>query len=52
MENKPVLEKTVKAAVHKRQPEIGAYQFWPVQMDLGIRTVDCLKLLQGPIFRY
>jgi penicillin-binding protein-related factor A (putative recombinase) len=45
-----MLEKTVKAAVRKRLKEIGAYQFWPVQMGLGIRTVDCIGCYRGRFF--
>lgn len=37
-----VLEKTVKAAVHRRLRKIGAYQHWPVQMGMGDRTLDCI----------
>jgi hypothetical protein len=42
-----MLEKTVKAAVKKRLKEIGAYQFWPVQMGYGTRTIDCLFCYKG-----
>lgn len=45
-----MLEKTVKAAVRKRLHELGAYQFWPVQMGLGTRTVDCLGCYKGMFF--
>ena len=45
-----VLEKTVKAAVKKRLKELGAYQFWPVQMGLGTTTLDCLGCWQGNFF--
>lgn len=45
-----MLEKTVKAAVRKRLTEIGAYQFWPVQMGLGATTLDCLGCYRGKFF--
>jgi penicillin-binding protein-related factor A (putative recombinase) len=45
-----VLEKTVKAAVKKRLKELGAFQFWPVQMGLGEATLDCLGCYQGKFF--
>lgn len=45
-----MLEKTVKLAVKKRLKEIGAYQFWPVQMGLGATTLDCLGCYRGKFF--
>lgn len=30
--------------------EIGAYQFWPVNMGYGKRTVDCLACIRGQFF--
>lgn len=42
-----MLEKTVKAAVRKRLKEIGAYQFWAVQMGYGEQTLDVLCSVQG-----
>jgi penicillin-binding protein-related factor A (putative recombinase) len=50
MPKKPMLEKTVKAAVKKRLKEIGAYQFWSVPMGLGDTTVDCLGCYRGRFF--
>lgn len=45
-----VLEKTIKAAVRKRLKEIGAYQFWPVQIGLGGPTLDCIGCYNGLYF--
>lgn len=45
-----MLEKTVKQAVKKRLTEIGAYQFWPVQMGMGTRTIDCLGVYKGRFY--
>ena len=42
-----ILESKVKKAVKERLKEIGAYQFWPVQMGLGTVTLDCLGFYQG-----
>lgn len=47
---KPVLEKTVKAAVRKRLKELGCYQFWAVPMGLGTATLDVLGCYQGQFF--
>ena len=45
---KPVLEKTVKAAVKKRLKELGVFQFWPVQFGLGSDlTLDCFVCSSG-----
>ena len=45
-----MLEKTFKLAVKKRLKEIGAYQFWPVQMGLGAVTLDCLGCYKSRMF--
>jgi hypothetical protein len=45
-----VLEKVIKAAVHKRLREIGAYQHWPVQLGMGDRCLDCHGCYQGAYF--
>lgn len=45
-----MLEKTVKTAVKKRLTEIGAYQFWPVMMGMGTRTIDCLGCYKGQFY--
>lgn len=42
-----VLEKSVKKQIKEYLKSIGAYQFWPVQMGYGARTVDCLVCFQG-----
>lgn len=45
-----MLEKTVKVVVKKRLKELGAYNFWPVQMGLGAVTLDCLGCYNGWFF--
>jgi hypothetical protein len=40
----------VKAGVKKYLASIGAYQFWPVQMGYGKRSVDCLGCYRGRFF--
>lgn len=40
-------EGRVKAEVRKYLKSIGTYQFWPVQIGMGARTVDCLCSLRG-----
>lgn len=45
-----MLEKTVKAAVRKRLTEIGAFQFWPVMMGFGTRTLDVLGSYKGRFY--
>ncbi|HEX6825414.1 MAG TPA: hypothetical protein VF077_03775 [Nitrospiraceae bacterium] len=40
-------ESRIKKLVKERLIEIGAYQFWPVQMGLGAATLDCLVCFRG-----
>ena len=47
---KDVLEHSVKAALGKYLKEIGAYQYWPVPMGYGAKTVDCFFCYRGLFF--
>lgn len=43
-------EAEVKDQIRAYLKSIGAYQFWPVQMGYGNRTVDCLACIDGRFF--
>jgi hypothetical protein len=45
-----MLEKVVKDALRKYLRELGAYQFWPVQMGYGSATIDCLFCYEGQFY--
>jgi hypothetical protein len=47
---RPVLEKTVKAAVRKRLTELRCYQYWPVPTGLSKTTIDVLACYRGVFF--
>lgn len=43
-------EGKVKQQIKAYLTELGAYQFWPVQMGMGATTVDCLACVNGRFF--
>lgn len=45
-----MLEKHVKEVLKKYLREIGAYQYWPVPMGYGAKTIDVLICYNGMFF--
>ena len=45
-----MLEKAVKNSLRDYLTQLGAYQYWPVPMGLGAKTVDCLFCYKGKFF--
>lgn len=43
-------ESNVKSALKAYLKEIGAYQFWPVQMGYGSATIDVLICYKGKFY--
>jgi hypothetical protein len=43
-------EGRIKAKVKAMLNAYGAYHFWPVQMGMGARTLDCLGCHNGQFF--
>lgn len=41
------LEADVKNEIKVHLESVGAYQFWPVQMGFGARTIDCFACYRG-----
>ena len=45
-----MIERDVKRPLRELLDEIGAYQFWPVQMVYGKRTIDVLFCWKGRFY--
>ena len=45
-----MLEKDVKKALRTYLDKIGAYQYWPVPMGYGAKTVDVLVCYKGKFY--
>ena len=45
-----MIERQVKNALRKYLTDIGAYQYWPVPMGYGARTVDCFFCYRGRFY--
>lgn len=45
-----VLERSVKASLKRFLHILGAYQYWPVPMGYGAKTIDCFFCYRGLFF--
>jgi hypothetical protein len=45
-----MLESAVKKSLRAYLKAIGAYQYWPVKLAYGAKTVDCLVCYRGKFY--
>ena len=45
-----MIEADVKKSLRQYLKQLGAYQFWPVPMGYGAKTVDCLFCYKGKFY--
>ncbi len=45
-----MIERDVKKSLREYLTKIGAYQYWPVPMGYGAKTVDCLFCYKGVFY--